>query len=53
MTLKFLSDASVTAGGFLIRYTAVDPLCKSCQGKNSTTASTGNKNLLAGALSHL
>lgn len=33
MTLKFLSDASVTAGGFQIKYVAVDPVSKSSQGK--------------------
>lgn len=56
MTLKFLSDASVTAGGFQIKYVAVDPLSKSSQGKNASTTSTtstGNKNLLAGRFSHL
>ncbi|XP_040827951.1 tumor necrosis factor-inducible gene 6 protein isoform X2 [Ochotona curzoniae] len=51
MTLKFLSDASVTAGGFQIMYVAVDPASKSSQGKNTTTAS-GNKNALAGRYSH-
>uniref|UniRef100_A0A8C0RJ67 Tumor necrosis factor-inducible gene 6 protein n=1 Tax=Canis lupus familiaris TaxID=9615 RepID=A0A8C0RJ67_CANLF len=53
MTLKFLSDASVTAGGFQIKYIAVDPLSKSSQGKNTSTTSTGNKNFLAGRFSHL
>lgn len=52
MTLKFLSDASVTAGGFQIKYTAVDPLSKSSQGKNMSTT-TVNKNFLAGRFSHL
>lgn len=53
MTLKFLSDASVTAGGFQIKYVAVDPLSKSSQGKNTSTTSTGNKNILVGRFSHL
>ncbi|XP_059871692.1 tumor necrosis factor-inducible gene 6 protein isoform X2 [Delphinus delphis] len=53
MTLKFLSDASVTAGGFQIKYVAVDPLSKSSQGKNTSTTSPGNKNYLAGRFSHL
>lgn len=53
MTLKFLSDASVTAGGFQIKYVAVDPVSKSSQGKNTSTTSTGNKNVLAGRFSHL
>ena len=56
MTLKFLSDASVTAGGFQIRYVTVDPPSKSSQGKNASstsTTSTGNKNFLAGRFSHL
>lgn len=35
MTLKFLSDASVTAGGFRIKYIALDPPKKS-EGKNTT-----------------
>ncbi|KAL8183302.1 UNVERIFIED_CONTAM: Tumor necrosis factor-inducible protein 6 protein [Gekko kuhli] len=45
MTLKFLSDASVTAGGFQIKYVALDPPKKSA-GKNATTQS--NTNYLAG-----
>ncbi|XP_073926838.1 tumor necrosis factor-inducible gene 6 protein isoform X2 [Castor canadensis] len=53
MTLKFLSDASVTAGGFQIKYVAVDPVPKSSQGKNTSTTSTGSKNFLAGRFSHL
>lgn len=53
MTLKFLSDASVTAGGFQIKYVAVDPISKSNQGKNTSTTTTGNKNFLAGRFSHL
>ncbi|KAF6116648.1 TNF alpha induced protein 6 [Phyllostomus discolor] len=53
MTLKFLSDASVTAGGFQIKYVAVDPPSKSSQGKNTSTIATGNKNFLAGRFSHL
>lgn len=52
MTLKFLSDASVTAGGFQIKYVAVDPPSKSSQSKNTSTT-TGNKNFLAGRFSHL
>lgn len=45
MTLKFLSDASVTAGGFQIKYIALDTPKKS-DGKNTTTQD--NKNYLAG-----
>lgn len=53
MTLKFISDASVTAGGFQIKYVAVDPQSKSSQAKNSSATSTGNKNILPGRFSHL
>lgn len=51
MTLKFLSDASVTAGGFQIKYVTVDPASKSSQAKNTST--TGNKKFLPGRFSHL
>lgn len=46
MTLKFLSDASVTAGGFQIKYVAVDPPSKPNDEKNAT--SQGNTNFLSG-----
>lgn len=46
MTLKFLTDSSVTAGGFQIRYVAVDMPSKSGDGKNTT--SQGKANLLPG-----
>ncbi|XP_068936286.1 tumor necrosis factor-inducible gene 6 protein [Petaurus breviceps papuanus] len=53
MTLKFLSDASVTAGGFQLKYAAVDPTTKTGEGKNASTSSHGNKHFLAGRYSHL
>ncbi|XP_054685520.1 tumor necrosis factor-inducible gene 6 protein isoform X2 [Grus americana] len=46
MTLKFLTDASVTAGGFQIRYITIDTPSKSSDGKNTT--SQGKTNFLAG-----
>uniref|UniRef100_A0A8D0GDW2 TNF alpha induced protein 6 n=1 Tax=Sphenodon punctatus TaxID=8508 RepID=A0A8D0GDW2_SPHPU len=46
MTLKFLSDASVTAGGFQIKYVAFDASSKKNDGKNTT--SPGNTNFFAG-----
>ncbi|XP_061468930.1 tumor necrosis factor-inducible gene 6 protein [Rhineura floridana] len=45
MTLKFLSDASVIAGGFQIKYIALDPPKKS-DGRNTTTQD--NTNYFAG-----
>ncbi|KAM9284650.1 LOW QUALITY PROTEIN: tumor necrosis factor-inducible gene 6 protein [Cariama cristata] len=49
MTLKFLTDASVTAGGFQIRYTTMDIPSKSSDGKNTT--SQGKTNFLPGKFS--
>ncbi|XP_046777515.1 tumor necrosis factor-inducible gene 6 protein isoform X3 [Gallus gallus] len=46
MTLKFLSDASVTAGGFQIRYVTIDVPSKAGDGKNTT--SQGKANFLSG-----
>ncbi|XP_071666774.1 tumor necrosis factor-inducible gene 6 protein isoform X1 [Patagioenas fasciata] len=46
MTLKFLTDASVTAGGFQVRYTTMDTLSKSSDGRNTT--SQGKTNFLPG-----
>lgn len=46
MTLKFLSDASVTAGGFQIRYVTMDVPSKAGDGKNTT--SQGRTNFLSG-----
>jgi len=46
MTLKFLTDASVTAGGFQIRYMTMDTPSKSSDGKNAT--SQGKPNFLSG-----
>lgn len=46
MTLKFLTDASVTAGGFQIRYTTMDMPSKSSDGRNAT--SQGKTNFLPG-----
>ncbi|NXU28221.1 TSG6 protein, partial [Thalassarche chlororhynchos] len=46
MTLKFLTDASVTAGGFQIRYITMDMPSKSSDGKNTT--SQGKTNFLSG-----
>lgn len=46
MTLKFLSDASVTAGGFQIRYVTIDVPSKAGDGKNTT--SQGKVNFLSG-----
>lgn len=46
MTLKFLTDASVTAGGFQIRYITMDMHSKSNDGKNTT--SQGKTNFLSG-----
>ncbi|NXC36212.1 TSG6 protein, partial [Campylorhamphus procurvoides] len=46
MTLKFLTDASVTAGGFQIRYTTVDMPSKPSDGRNVT--SQGKTNYLSG-----
>ncbi|NXE41347.1 TSG6 protein, partial [Ptilorrhoa leucosticta] len=46
MTLKFLTDASVTAGGFQIRYTTMDMPPKAGDGKNAT--SQGKTNFLSG-----
>lgn len=46
MTLKFLSDASVTAGGFQIRYVTMDAPSKAGDGKNAT--SQGKTNFLSG-----
>ncbi|XP_038607493.1 tumor necrosis factor-inducible gene 6 protein isoform X2 [Tachyglossus aculeatus] len=53
MTLKFLSDASVTAGGFQLKYVAVDPVTKPSDGKNSSATSQGSKNFLPGKFGHL
>ncbi|KGL82543.1 Tumor necrosis factor-inducible 6 [Tinamus guttatus] len=46
MTLKFLTDASVTAGGFQIRYVTMDMPSKAGDGKNTT--SQGKTNFLSG-----
>lgn len=46
MTLKFLTDASVTAGGFQIRYMTMDMPSKLSDGKNTT--SQGKTNFLSG-----
>lgn len=46
MTLKFLTDASVTAGGFQVRYMTMDLPPKASDGRNTT--SQGKTNFLAG-----
>ncbi|XP_027512135.1 tumor necrosis factor-inducible gene 6 protein isoform X2 [Corapipo altera] len=46
MTLKFLTDASVTAGGFQIRYTTMETPSKAGDGRNAT--SQGKTNYLSG-----
>lgn len=46
MTLKFLSDGSVTAGGFQIKYTTLDSPAKPGDSRNTTAQ--GKNNFLAG-----
>ncbi|KAJ7345758.1 hypothetical protein JRQ81_001708 [Phrynocephalus forsythii] len=41
MTLKFLSDASVTAGGFQLKYTAIDPPKKNTTIQDNTNYFAG------------
>ncbi|MEE6489212.1 hypothetical protein FKM82_015519 [Ascaphus truei] len=44
MTLKFLSDGSITAGGFQIKYTAVDPPLELAEMNNFTLTPETNIN---------